>query len=309
MGNIQASNSTLYSQVVNSKPAQFAKDNPVLAGAGTLGSGVILKEAASRSELVATGIKKGLVPAVAAGAALVGASMVKDAIQNDWKNFGSKENNTALSFLGKTAGGTALALTGTEVAGRSLLGVSPLGKAAEFISDKVPADVLYFGALSAGGAAVAVKGVQSMKENGLTLGNAAMVGGGASAATGLAGAGAFFATQFTPHVNTVMKVSDKANGLVGSAALGLASVALGKASLEAIQEGKSGKAVLTGVGAATAGAAAIHVLGNATGVEALSNLGQKVFLKNPLLAGSVTAVAMAGAGYYMYAKSHDDTKK
>ncbi|MEZ0372035.1 MAG: hypothetical protein ACAI44_23290, partial [Candidatus Sericytochromatia bacterium] len=302
MGNIQApqKSSTLYSQLVNSKPAQFAKDNPVLAGAGTIGTGVIIAEAARRSDMIAKGVEKGLIPAVSAGAAVLGVSMVKDALQNDWKNFGNKENNTALQFIGKTAGGTAMAITGTEVAGRYAFGVSPIGKAAEAISNVIPSESIGFGVLALAGTASALLGAKSMKEKGLTIGNATALGLGGTATVGFTNMAVWEASS---HSEIVMQIGDKVTGVVGGAALGLGAVALGKTALNAMNEGKSGKAVLAAVGATTAGAAAIHVLGNASGVEALSNLGQKVFMKNPLLAGSITAVAMAGAGYYMYSKA------
>lgn len=303
MGNIQASKSTLYSRVIDSQPAHFAKDKPVLAGAGATGAAVIVAQAASHSELVATTLEKGVVPAVAVGGAILGASMVKDAIQNDLANFTSKDNNTALKFLGKAVGGTALTLAGTEVAGRSALGVSPLGKAAELVTRVIPAPALGAGAISLIPASIGLAGASAMHKNGLSIGNAAAMGIGAT------GASLYLSLAVSEATNYSGKAADlafKGTGVVGGAALGLGAVALGKDALNAAQEGNSGRAVLAAVGATTAGAAAVHVLGNATGIEALSNLGQKVFLKNPLLAGSITAVAMAGAGYYMYAKGQDE---
>lgn len=311
MGNIQAnqaSSTPLYKQVIDSKPVHFAKDKPVLAGAGLVGSGVIVAEAARHSDLLATSLKKGAVPLIATGVAVLGASAVKDAVQNDWQHVGKDLESTA-KFVGKAALGTAVTAGGVEIAAQTALGVSPLGKAAQVIGKVFPNESLGFVPFVAAGVTSTVLGVKSMQEKGVTLGNATAVGLGATAAVQFTGTTLWFANQFNDSRHIIGKVSDKATATVGGAALGLGAYALGKHALKAIDEGKSGEAVLAAVGATTAGVAAVHVLGNATGIQALSNLGQKVFMKNPLLAGSITAVAMAGAGYYMYSKSESSETK
>jgi hypothetical protein len=318
MGNIQVVNSspTLYSKVAESTPAQFAKDNPGMAAAGAIGTGVIVKQVVDHSQLAATVFKKGVVPALGVSAAVLGASMVKDALQNDLPKAGffakdapqaEKEaqavhnRNVAI----KTVGGAAMAVTGIEVAGHSTLGVSPILKTAEMITKYIPGESFAFAGLAAAGAAGATWGAKNMGKEGVTLGNAAALGGGAFAATGLTGVAVWNAFEFSPHVETIMKVGDKVNGVVGGAALGLGAYALGKSTLEALDEGKTGKAALMGAGAASAVVASIHVLGNATGAPALANLGPKLFTKNPLLAGSIAAVGLTAGAYYLYSQKKE----
>jgi hypothetical protein len=314
MGNIQIVNqsSTLYSKALDSTPAQFAKDNPVMATAGTLGAGVIVKQVVDHSELAAKVLEKGVVPVLGLSAAVFGASMVKDAFQQDLPKTGSVAGKTPqeqeeisdanVKLVAKTLGGTALAITGVEVAGQSAFGISPIGKTFEKITDVIPAETFFFGGLAAGGAYAAVKGAESMKENGVTLGNAAAVGFGSTAAVSMAGQAAWMPTQFTKYSHSVIAVGDKATGIVGGAALGLGAYALTKGTLEALDQGKTGMATLMGAGAASAAVASVHILGNSTGVPALANLGNKLFTKNPLLAGSIAAVGLTAGAYYLYSQ-------
>lgn len=318
MGNIQVVNSspTLYRKAVESTPAQFAKDNPGMAAAGAIGTGVIVKQVVDHSQLAATAFKKGVVPALGVTAAVLGASMVKDAIQNDlpqvgrFKEGASHEEDSAqfranVNMAAKAVGGTIMALTGVEVAGQSALSVSPIGKTVEAITQYVPGDTFFFAGLAAAGGATATWGVKNMGENGVTLGNAAAVGGGAMVATAMAGQAAWIPFQFSQYSHAIINVSDKANATVGGAALALGAYALGKSTLEALDEGKSGKATLMGAGAATAAVASVHVLGNVSGIPALSNLGQKLFTKNPLLAGSIAAVGLTAGAYYLYSQKKE----
>lgn len=318
MGNIQVVNSspTLYSKALESTPAQFVKDNPGMAAAGAVGTGVIIKQAVDHSQMAATVLKKGVVPALGVGAAVLGVSMVKDALQNELPKAGflektapeaerTAQGTTNLKLAAKVLGGTSMAITGVEVAGRSALGVSPLGKTVEAITKIVPGESFFFAGLATAGAAGATWGAKSMGQDGVTLGNAAAVGAGATVASAMAGQAVWTAFQFTPHSEAIIKVSDKINGVVGGAALGLGAYALGKSTIQALDEGKTGKAALMGAGAATAAVASIHVLGNATGAPALANLGQKLFTKNPLLAGSIAAVGLTAGAYYLYSQKKE----
>lgn len=315
MGNIQVVNSspTLYSKALDSTPAQFVKDNPGMAAAGAVGTGVIVKQVVDHSQMAATVFKKGVVPALGVGAAVLGVSMVKDALQNELPKAGFLEKtapeadrmaqgtlNAKLAL--KAVGGTAMAVVGIEVAGQSALGVSPVAKTLEAVTKIIPGESFFFAGLATAGAAGATWGVKSMEQNGVTLGNAAAVGGGATVASAMAGQAVWNAFQFTPHSEAIIKVSDKINGVVGGAALGLGAYALGKSTLQALDEGKTGKAALMGAGAATAAVASVHILGNATGAPALSNLGKKLFTQNPLLAGSIAAVGLTAGAYYLYSQ-------
>lgn len=318
MGNIQVVNSspTLYSKALESTPAQFAKDNPGMAAAGAVGTGVIVKQVVDHSQMAAAVFKKGVVPALGVGAAVLGVSMVKDALQNELPKAGFLEktapeaDRTAQGTINgklalKALGGTAMAVAGIEVAGQSALGVSPLGKTVEAVTKFIPGESFFFAGLATAGAAGATWGVKSMEQNGVTLGNATAVGGGATVASVMTGQAIWNAFQFTPYSEAIINVGDKVNGVVGGAALGLGAYALGKSTLEALDEGKTGKAALMGAGAATAAVASVHVLGNATGAPALANLGKKLFTQNPLLAGSIAAVGLTAGAYYLYSQKKE----
>ena len=139
MGNIQANQASnpLYKQVVNSKPVKLATDNPVLAAAGLVCSGAVMAEAPRSTDLVVTSLKKGAIPFLATGVAVLGASMVRNAIQNDWNNAGENFEST-VKFGVAAAGGSALTVIGVEIASKSLTEFSPIGKAAELIGRAVP---------------------------------------------------------------------------------------------------------------------------------------------------------------------------
>lgn len=278
---------TPFQTLSSSKPARFVKDNPVLAGAGALGAGVIAKNVADHSELAATVLKKGVVPLLGGGAALIGASMIHDAAT-------SSENKSTLTRLGEGAGGAALALTGAEVAGRAY-GVSPLKALGKVVDNPVGLGVAY----ALPGAGAAVWGVSNLKKEGLNLGNAAAIGMGSSWA---AASTMMVANSYNSQM--AQKVAEKGLGLVGGASLGLGAVALGKKAYEEVQAKNWTAAALFAGGSTAAGVASAHILGNTTGIEALSNLAGKAF-SNPLLAGSIAVVGLTGVAYVAYSNQKD----
>ena len=141
--NVSSPKSSLYENVLNSKPVNFVKDNKALTGAAAVSTGVILKQAADHSQIATTVIKKGLVPAASLGVAAAGAVMVHNALTTD-------SERSAGSRLLQGAAGTAMTLAGVEVAGQSY-GVSPLTTAAKAAANIIPKNVLIGAAASAPG--------------------------------------------------------------------------------------------------------------------------------------------------------------
>lgn len=289
MSNISVSSkSTMFDTIVNSKPAQFAKDNKILTGAAAVSAGVVLKQAADHSQIAATVVKKGVVPVVSLGVAATGVAMVHDAITDDSKG------NGGMKILQGTAG-AAMALAGVEVAGQAY-GVSPLTKGAQLVANVVPKNVLIGAAASAPGLAAAAWGAYDMKENGVTLGNAAAVGLGSTQASFY---GASIALENAPEL--VKTASEKGVGLVASSALGLGAYALGKESLANIKSENWTKAGLYGAGAVVMGAGSAHVLAKTLGAPGLEKVAQFA-VKNPVLTGSVVVLGVTAGAYALYNK-------
>lgn len=285
---VAKTNATPFQNLVTSTPAKFAKDNPVLTGAAILGSGVIAKSVADNSQIGATVIKKGVVPLLGGGAALLGASMLHDAVK------GGSKDASGLARLGQGAGGAALVLAGSEVAGRSF-GVSPLKALGKVLDNPVGTAT----AFALPGIGAAAWGISDMKKDGLQLGNAAATGLGVS---WTAAQGVMLANTYGSA--TVQKVAEHGIGIVGGASLGLGALALGKQAYTEVQNQSWTKAALFAGGATAAGVASAHILGNATGIDALSNLAGKAF-SNPLLAGSIAVVGLTGVAYVAYSNQKD----
>lgn len=298
MSNINATAKTPLQTITQSTPARFVKDNAGLSAAATVATGIIAKNAADHSQIAATAIKKGAIPLVGAGVTLLGASMIHDAFAREQ----STDSNEALALkVTKTAAGGVLVLAGSETVARSTFGASPLSVLGSAISHPVGQGLL----MAAPGLGAAAWGAQDMQKNGLTLANTVAVGVGSSWA----------AIQVPLATMELAGVSSKATDIafkgaavVGGASLGLGAATLGKEAYENMQAGNWGKAALYGGGAAAAGVASAHVLGNATGISALSNLAGKA-LKNPLLAGSIAVVGLTGVAYAAYASQDKATEQ
>jgi hypothetical protein len=296
---------TTYEKIVKSAPVQFAKENPVMTGAGVVGSAIIGKAIIDKSELAAQVLKKGAIPALAAGVAVAGVAVVIDGVKDIGKTVAddkSTEKDEHLIHIaettGKLVGGTAMITGGTEVIGRAygIEALQPLTQAGRFMS--FYSNEVYFAGLSAGGAAIAVAGAKNMMEKGVGIGNSTAVTAGATIATSMASQVAFGAGA--SEIGAAVKTLDKATGVLGGAGLGLMSYAMAKSSINSMKEGHTGIGVITAVGAASAAVGSIHVLGNATGIELLSDLAPKLFGKNPLLAGAIVATTLTIGSYIAY---------
>lgn len=288
--NVSSPKASMYEQVVNSKPVQFAKDNKTLTGAAVVSSAVVLKHAADHSQIAAAVIKKGVVPVASLGVAAAGAAMVHDAVTSD------KERSTGMKVL-QGAAGTAMTLAGVEVAGQSY-GVSPLSGAAKLIANVIPKQALISAAASAPGLAAATWGAYNMKENGVTLGNAAAVGLGSSQAA-LYGIG--LALAESPEASLAGTIGEKTMGVVFAGSLGLGAYALGKESLSNLEDKNWTKAGLYGAGATVMGLGSAHVLAKTLGAPGLEKVTQVAF-KNPVLTGSIAVLAVTAGAYAIYNK-------
>jgi hypothetical protein len=289
MGNIQTVNasSSLYEKIKTSKPVEFVKDNKILAGAALGASGVILKQAADKSEIAAAIVKKGVVPILSLGVAATGVALVHDALTDN-------EKNKDISLLKGIAGG-AMTLAGVEVAGQAY-GVSPLTETAKLVANVIPKNVLIGAAASAPGLVATAWGVSDMKEKGVTLGNAAAVGLGSTQATFYAGS---VALENASEV--VQNVAGKGMGLVVSGSLGLGAYAMGKEALNNIKDENWTKAGLYGTGAAVFGLGGAHVLAKTLGAPGLEKVAQAA-IKNPILTGSVVVLGVTAGAYALYNK-------
>src|SRR5687768_11329517 len=100
-------------KVIDSKPVNFVKENTVnkvISGVGAAGAAAVAWQVADKSQIGKAIVTKGVIPAAGVGMVGAGALMVHDGITNDKR---SGKERTAL-----LAGGTGLALGGTEIVGR-----------------------------------------------------------------------------------------------------------------------------------------------------------------------------------------------
>lgn len=273
---------TLYQKVVNSTPAKFVKDNTIVAGGGTVGALTVIGYSADKSQMVAQIAKKGLVPAVGAGLAVFGASMAYDAAVNDLKD-------SKLTGGVKIAGGTLIALSGTEVFGRSV-GIKVLRPMSKIGSLITAENIIGKGVYGVGGATGVYFAGKSMKEKGVTIGNAlGMTAGSIASSIG-----------FLTSEEVGLK-SEKPLVVVAGLGLGLTSYAFAKNTVKGIEEKNYTKSLLSGSLSVASAVGSAKLIGYATGVKALENIGEKLITNLPLTAG-ITATTFAAGAYYMYSK-------
>jgi len=290
-------NSTLYQEIVNSKPAKFAEENKLVTASALAGTAMVAKHAADNSQIASTVLRKGIAPALGAGVALYGGSMIHDAIVNN--------DQSGKERFSQAAEGGAGILLGTEIIGRALnvKALQPLTQTGNFLLKNKNASMAV--AATAGSAIVTGYALKDIKENGINLGNAM----GATAGLTATGMGATSATThiFGAGSKAVTVAQRGASGAIG-AGLGLATYALGKETADAINSGQSGKAVALGLGTAAAGITSAHLLGNMTGLPALSNLGGKLLGKNPVLTGAVALTALGVGTYLVYNQNEQNAE-
>lgn len=238
-------------------------------------------------------VEKAAPPVIALGLAGAGAVLINDALNGDEPadilSNDPKENMQAIKNTGKAAAGIALISGSAEIIGRRI-----------GLEDVIPHSLT--AAVATTGVVISLAAAKNMKDNGVGVINS----------TALT-AGSTLTTSMVTGLSMLNKKNDlatlgKTTGIVGGAGLGLMSYALIKKSKSELSEGHKNIAALSAVGAAGAAVASIHVLGNATGVEALSGLAPKVFGKNPVVAAAVIATGLSVGSYVIYSNNKENEK-
>lgn len=103
---------TPYQKIRNSAPGRFVRENKVVSALAGAGGWIVMAGGASQSPAFEQFARYGIVPAIGAGVALVGAAAVHDAFVND---LGVHDGRA----LAKIAVGSGSALGGTEMVGRT----------------------------------------------------------------------------------------------------------------------------------------------------------------------------------------------
>src|SRR5579862_6451391 len=74
---------TPYQAIRNSAPGKFVRQHPVLSGVAAVGGGIVVAGGAAQSQVFANVAEYGIGPALGAGMAVLGGTMVHDAFVND----------------------------------------------------------------------------------------------------------------------------------------------------------------------------------------------------------------------------------
>ncbi|MBM3463529.1 MAG: hypothetical protein FJX76_15630 [Armatimonadetes bacterium] len=287
---------TPYQRIKNSKAGKFVRENKVLTGVAATGGAIVLAGAVNRFPGLESVVEYGVVPAIGAGAAVLGAAAVHDAIVNDI----GKHN---LRATAKISLGTLGALGGTQVVGMAY-DIPVLDRALSGTVEKIGDHglaVLGVGVL--GGAAAAGKFAASRAKAAIAnsdhrAGNAALAvtAGGASAAGVLGGLELIGRQYNIPGMNQALTrtVEVLASGGLGSVAggallVGGAGVLVDEALRNVRKGGNDVLTVVEGMGAVTAGLGGLELIGHGLKVDALQGL-----LTHH--AATVGSVAMAGVG-------------
>ncbi len=305
---------TPYQAIKNSAPGHFVRDNKITTAGAVLGSALVVAGGAAKSQAFAKVAEKAIVPAVGAGVAGLGASMVHDSFVNDFGK-GHNGRGTGKAFLG-----TAMALGGTEIVGRVYdipyakqalsKPVSTAYKAIDGIFGKHWA-AIGGGALAVGGAGVLGTSVVNAKNEGVNGLNVFGIGAGA---TMIPGGVAVLA--HTAGKEAIAKTAGKAAGTIGGAALAAWGVNRGFAAVKSLQQGDAFPTLGNATLAVTATGGGILLAGQALGIPAIEKAGSRILtpvaehvlqpvgeflMKNPIL-GGVLVIGGVGASAYYYFK-------
>ncbi len=298
---VKGSSSTPWEKVTG-VPVKFAKENQAVATAGVGGAIVSAKMIADQSAVGAMAVKKGLVPVAGIALAGGGALLIHDAFTN------IKKDSTKESLV-KTGAGFAMMATGSEVVGRSygiqsLQVLTATSKAAIAKSATIG-----YGAASIATAGGAVYAVQDMKKNGINIMNSAVLTGTATVSTAALAKAILKASPESPAVQAAGNfVMSKGGQSVAGIGLGVTSYALAKDAVQAYKKDDGWKALGLGVGSIASAGTAAHLLGNASGVASLSNIGQKA-IQNPVLTGALVATTIGAGALYAYATKDEAAPK
>lgn len=270
---------TPYQKIKNSPIGRFVRENKALTTIAGVGSSIVVAGASYQSPAFEQVARYGIVPAVGAGVAIVGATAVHDAIVNDLGNHTGRG-------VGKMVGGSLAALGGAEVVGDTF-GIPVLDRA---LSGTLEAMVNHGEALA--GVAVAGGGLAAGRFALERFAAAARPGehraanallgvtGSAAAVGGLLGGAELIGRQYgiagLNHVftGTIETLARTGTGAVSAGAL-LAAGSLVLAQEAVANVGKNGNGLVTvaeGMGAVTTGLGGAELVGHGLGIEALKGL-------------------------------------
>ncbi|MBI3927140.1 MAG: hypothetical protein HY319_16510 [Armatimonadetes bacterium] len=294
----QPPKNTPYQKIKNSALGKTVREHPVLTGVAATGAAITMAGGAAQSEAFANVARYGIVPAVAAGVATMGAAAVHDAIVNDL----GEHNGRAAAKIGL---GSVSALGGAQVVG-ACYDVPILEEALTG-----PLEVLFENGQAVLGAGVAAGGVaagryavgrfqQAAADPAHRVRNGALgVGATVAAATGLLGGAELIGRNFEIPVmsraltGTVEFLSETpAASVAGGAALLGGAAVLGKEAVDNFRRG--GNDLLTAaeaMGAVTGALGGAQLAGYGLGLEATRGL----LTDHADTVGSV-ALSVLGAG-------------
>lgn len=289
---------TPYQRIWNSKMGKTVRKNKVLTGVGVAGATIVVAGGAFQSDAFASVARNGIVPAVGAGIATLGATAVHDAVVNDW---GDSKPKAAL----KMALGTTATLGGAQMVGlaydipvleEALTGT--LRKAGENGDVLAGAGLIYAGA-KAGQFAYNSASDALNEEGGKLKNSAKAIGATAGGAASLLGGAELIGRRFDIPVakkaltGTVefLANSNFAIGAGGAALAGGALVSAGQAAKNIKEGGNEFASAALGIGAVAGGLGGVEMMGRAAGIEGAKNL----FIDNAHLVGgaAVTSTGVA----------------
>jgi hypothetical protein len=232
--------------------------------------------------------------AIGAGLILTGGKIIYDVLKDDRPaSFLSSDdravNDQALVNVLKSAAGIGISSAGLSILGKEII---------ENASGDKPISLI-----TTTSVVVAAAAAKNMKDKGVGVGNSLALTAGLSGVTAVA-------TDIVGKSNNFM-YSGKGLSLVAGAGLGLATYGFAKNAKESFSENKL-KSGLNALGAVGSGMASVHLLGTATGIEALSSIVPKTLItiaKNPVLTTAVVATGIGVGGYIVYSNNKNNEEK
>jgi hypothetical protein len=263
---------TFLEKAGQSKPVEFAKENPVLAGAAAVSGAVLTYQALDKANLTEKLLKvveKGALPALGFGVGGIGAGLMYSAVTSD---------DPLHIAVAKGTGGAFLAVGGTEF---GILESSPAGDYSKSILGKPGTYILTLGAAPA---TATIWAARDMHKNGINTANAALATLGANALGGVVA------------YNVSHKLVEKGWAATAAATLGLSAYAMGKDAYELAQKDHYTGASALALGSAASAAGSAALLGHLTGIDMLSYAGNTL-IKHPKTALSVAVLGLTAAAY------------
>lgn len=287
---------TPYRRILDSRAGKAVREHKILTGVGVIGGSIVVAGAAAQSPVAEAVTRYGLVPAVGAGLATLGATAVHDAFVND---MAEHKGRAAL----KIGAGTGATLGGVQMIGLAY-DIPVLDQALSGTVEKVfeHGEALLGAGVAGGGVMAGRFALQRARQavesaEGRAVNVALAATGGTASVAGVLGGAELIGRQygiagldraFTATVQTLAETP--AASVVGGAALiGGAGVLVSEGLANVRRGGNDFVTLAQGMGAVTAGLGGAELTGHGLGVEALRGA-----LTHH--ADSVGSVAVAGLG-------------